>query len=77
MTQREWQDKFRNKLISVMRDRNVGQNQLARRSGLSTSRISDYVNGRAVPSVYAIVNMAYALDVSTNELADFNERIAR
>lgn len=75
MKQNEWQDKFKNNLIEVMRDRGFSQNRLARVSGLSSSRINDYVNGRAVPTVYAVTNIAYALGTTPGKLIDFNERI--
>lgn len=75
MTKAEWQERFRSRLASIMNDRCLSPYRLASVSGLSRSRLSDYMNGRVVPSPYAIVNIAYALDVSINDLVDFDERI--
>lgn len=75
MTQREWQNVFANNLDSILEEKGMNQSQLARDAGLSVSRISDYINERAVPSVFAIINMAYALDMSIDELVDFDERV--
>lgn len=77
MTQKEWLEKFKTKLVYMMNDRRMSQNQLARESGLSVSRISDYVKGRSVPSVYALINLAYALDTTVGELTDFNMRVCK
>ena len=77
MTQAEWLDRFKNKLVTVMSDRGFSQNRLARESGLSTSRINDYVKGKSVPTTYAVINIAYALDMTPGELSDFNERITK
>ncbi len=75
MTQREWQNIFADNLESILIEKGMNQSQLARDADLSVSRISDYVNKRAVPSVFAIINMAYALDMSIDELVDFDERV--
>lgn len=75
MTQFEWQNIFADNLSSVLEEKGMNQSQLARDARLSASRISDYINKRAVPSVFAIINMAYALDMSIDELIDFDERV--
>lgn len=75
MTQVEWRDRFRNRLNSILYERGISQNRLARDSGLSTSRINEYVSGKAIPTVFAVVNLAYALDTSPGELVDFGERV--
>lgn len=75
MTQEEWKKRFKTRLNDLLDDRNMSQTILARISGLSVSRISDYINMKAVPSIFAIINIAYAFDVSIGELIDFDERI--
>lgn len=75
MTQREWREIFADNLIDILEERGMSQAQLARDAGLSVSRISDYINMNATPSVFAIINMAYALDMEVDELIDFNSRI--
>lgn len=75
MTQHEWREIFSNNLIDILQERGMSQAQLARDSGLSVSRISDYINMNATPSVFAIINLAYALDMEVSELVDFDARI--
>lgn len=75
MTQVEWRDMFANNLVDILRDRRMSQSQLSQDSGLSMSRISDYINKRATPTIFAIINMAYALDMDICELVDFDDRI--
>ena len=75
MTQTEWRRIFANNLLVILREKGMSQAQLARDSGLSVSRISDYINMNATPTIFAIINMAYALDIDVNELVDFDDRI--
>lgn len=75
MTQKEWQKKFSEKLTTILRDRGMKQSRLAEQSGLSDSRISDYIKMRSVPTIFAVMNMAYALDVNISDLVDFDERV--
>lgn len=75
MTQREWQEIFASNLTSILRERGMSQNQLAREAGVSVSRISDYVNKSAVPTIFTVINIAYALDLDVSDLIDFGETI--
>ena len=75
MTQREWQEIFASNLTSILRERGMSQNQLAREAGVSVSRISDYVNKSAVPTIFTAINIAYALDLDVGDLIDFGESI--
>ena len=75
MTQVEWRNIFSNNLVEIMGEQGMSQAQLARDSGLSVSRINDYINQRATPTIFALINIAYALDMDVGELADFGERV--
>lgn len=75
MRQTEWRKVFANNLLCILREKGMSQSQLARDSGLSVSRISEYINMNATPTIFAIINMAYALDMEVGELVDFDERI--
>ena len=75
MTQSEWKDIFANNLVDVLKEKNMTQSQLARETGLSVSRIHDYINKNATPTIYAIINIAYTLDMSVDELVDFDDYI--
>ena len=73
MTQEEWKDIFGGNLLSILQERNMTQNELAKKTGLSSSRISDYIHGYSAPSVFAVINMAYVLGVDVGSFVDFEE----
>lgn len=75
MTQSEWRNIFGNNLIDILHEKGMTQSDLARDTGLSVSRISDYIHETATPTIYALINIAYALDMDVGELVDFDERI--
>ena len=75
MTQTEWKNTFGANLSDILQEKGMSQSQLAKDTGMSMSRISDYINGKATPTIFAIINMAYALDVEVSEFVDFDERI--
>ncbi len=55
---------FQARLCTAMKDRHVRATDLARETGLSKARISQYVNGRYIPKSDAILLMAQVLKVS-------------
>ena len=75
MTTYEWQDIFKDNLLEILEDRGMTQRDLAEDSDLPVATIANYTTKRATPSIKAIINMAYALDVSVDELIDFGDRI--
>lgn len=75
MTQEEWKETFGDNLASILQEQGMTQNELAKKTGLSTSRISDYIHGYSAPSIFAIINMAYVLEVDIGEFVDFEETI--
>lgn len=75
MTEAEWLDIFSKNLIEIMRDVGITQRELADETGLSEASISCYIRKIKMPGVRALVNIAYALDCSLNELMDFGDRI--
>lgn len=75
MTQTEWRKIFGDNLASILQEKNMKQSELAEEAKLSTSRVSDYIHGYSAPSIFAIINMAYALNVDVGEFIDFEEPI--
>jgi transcriptional regulator with XRE-family HTH domain len=75
MTLGKWKDAFGDNLSALLREKNMTQKDLAIESGVSMGMISDYVNKFTEPSIFAIINMAYALDVDIDDLIDFGEPI--
>lgn len=71
MSEAEWLDMFARNLRDILSDYRMTQAELAEMSGLSEATISSYMNGRKMPGVKAINNMAYVLGVSADELIDF------
>ena len=75
MTQEEWKNIFGNNLSTVLREKRMTQSQLAKDSGVSMGMISDYINKRSVPGIFAAINIAYALDMDLNDLIDYGDRV--
>ena len=57
-------DIFKDRLVEAMKIRGIRASELAKRTGLSKARISQYVNGKFVPKSDAILQIAEALGVS-------------
>ena len=57
-------DIFKDRLMEAMALRGMRASELAKRTGLSKARISQYVNGKFVPKSDAILQIAEALGVS-------------
>ncbi len=55
---------FQKRLVAAMQERGVRATDLARETGLSKARISQYVNGRYIPKSDAILLIAEVLQVS-------------
>lgn len=75
MTETEWIDIFRTNLIEMMAEYGYTQRDLADATGLSEMAISNYVNGKRIPTVRAIINISYELNIEVNDLIDFGDRI--
>ena len=75
MTQDEWKFTFGENLDSILKDRNMSQKELAKMCDISQGMISDYINGFRAPNTFAIINIAYVLDVDIDELVDVGDYI--
>lgn len=62
---------FGNRLKHIMNMNAYTNTRLADETYISPVTISHYVNGRAMPTLYNIRRLAWALKVSVNELLDF------
>lgn len=58
-------------LKSLMEDRRCNQKELAEDSRLSEGAISNYVNGRKLPSLRAVMNLCAALDCDVEDIIGF------
>lgn len=75
MSEQEWINIFGDNLAEIMAEQGYTQRDLADATGLSESSISYYVNKRRMPTIRAIINMAYVLDCDFNDFLDFGDRI--
>ena len=75
MTQSEWREIFGDNLKSILEERGMSQRDLANDTGLSNSRINEYIKGNTTPNIFAIINMAYVLDIDIDEFVDFEDTI--
>lgn len=75
MTEIEWLTQFGENLKSMLREANMTQKELAEDAELPESCISNYVQGKSIPTVKSIINICYSLACDTDELIDFGERI--
>ena len=75
MSEMEWISIFGDNLIDIMDEKGYTQEQLANATGLTQSTISKYINKKQMPSIKAVVNLAYALDCTTDELIEFGDII--
>ena len=75
MNESEWLLYFSDNLYDMMQERKVTQRELSEMTGLAESTISKYINGTNMPKAASIVNIAIALDCTTDELIHFGEMI--
>lgn len=75
MDKKEWMGEFGNNLRSLLREEGITQKQLSKESGISQSEISRFIKGSQMPSVKAVINIAYALDCDTDDLVNFDDMI--
>lgn len=75
MHKRKWLTEFGDNLAAMLRETDMTQKELAERSGISETSISYYLQGIRAPTAKAIINIAYALDCSIDDLIDFGETI--
>lgn len=75
MPESEWLRIFGRNLCELIQEHGYSQNEFAECVGISKSMISSYINGMHMPSVKALVNIAYELGISFDDLMDFGDRI--
>ena len=75
MTELEWMKVFGDNLRDILKEYGMTQKDLAEEAGLTEAAISYYIHGQKIPSMKAVVNIANALDLTTDELINLDERI--
>ena len=59
---------FKERFVQLLQEKNMTGYRLAKITGLSQGLISDYKNGRCVPSATASTKIAEALGITVDEL---------
>ena len=75
MSELEWMDIFSENLVSTLEEADMTQRELSEMTGLSESSISNYIHKKRLPNAKAIVNLAYALNCSMDDLIDFGDTV--
>ena len=75
MSELEWIETFAGNLTEIIKESGYSQREIADMTGIMQSTISKYMNGKMMPSVKNIVNLAYALNCDVRELCDFGDFI--
>ena len=75
MEECKWMYEFANTLNDYMEERDISQRELAKRAGVSESTVSDLIRGQRMPSIKSVVNISNVLEISTDDLVNFNEKI--
>ena len=75
MSEIAWLNIFGDNLRVMLEEANMTQRELAEESRLAESTISRYIHKQKAPSLKAIINIAYALDCSMDDLIDFGDSI--
>ena len=68
-------NQFINRLKSIMKERKITQTELAKRTGIRQSSISDWLNDRYEPKQDKVYIIAKALNVSPAWLLGYDENI--
>lgn len=75
MSEVEWIDIFGDNLVDMLKDAKMTQKELAEEARISNATISNYIHKKQMPNTRALVNIAYALNCSLNDLMDFGDDI--
>ena len=73
MTKSVWKKEFSNRLRRIMHVKGFTNNDISDASGLSTATITEYLNGRRIPSAYNLKKLAVALGTTIENLIDFDK----
>lgn len=71
LSEERWRYEFSQRLRKKMDISGIGQELLSRKTGISRPMISNYMRGKAVPSLYNAEKIAIALHCTISELIRF------
>ena len=67
--------KWNEKVLEIMKERNISQKQLSQLSGINESSISRYLHSGQKPRMDVVVNISKALQVDTEYLLEEDDKI--
>lgn len=70
MTETELLNNISLSLRTSMRNKNITQTDLAKKTGIRRQLINYYVNGKTIPSLKNLLNMFYVLDLSVDDVIE-------
>ena len=71
----EWLDIFGDNLVDILKDEYMTRKELAEALNMTEATISRYINKRQMPTMKVIINMAYELSITVDDLIDFGDNI--
>ena len=71
----EWLDIFGDNLADILKDEYMTRKELSEVLNMTEATISRYINKRQMPTMKVIINMAYELSVTVDDLIDFGDNI--
>lgn len=75
MSEVEWLDIFGDNLVDILKDEYMTRKELAETLNMTEATISRYINKRQMPTMKVIINMAYELSITVDDLIDFGDNI--
>lgn len=75
MTKKKWMKIFASRVNSRMNLLCMNQKELSENTGISKTTVHRYLNGKQIPKIDAIINIAKALEFTVSELVDVGEMI--
>lgn len=77
MTVAEYNEPLASGIIGILKDRGIKQTYLAEKIGLTDQELSDSLNGRRIIKAREIPQIAFALDLTPNDLYEMGSRAVR
>ena len=74
MTEQEWRRRFSIKLSILIRKSNITRRELADKANICEPSLSFYLSCKKTPNFRSVINLAYALGCTIEELIDFGEQ---
>ena len=75
MAEYEFIEIFGDNLRDALRDANISQNELSRRTGIVKQTISSYMNKKSMPSLRNVINISIVLGCEISDLVPVYEKI--